>query len=202
MAGRKPYQESLLESLADASEAAAWLNAAREDGDPEVFLLALRNVADVRPGGMSKLAEATGPNRESLYRMLSEQGNPELNGLSRLLHALGLKLAVEADDDAACAVAHPCLRLKARNQWESAGSDAIAAEYCRSSHPALQSNESDPIDFCIKRRLVLSGRRYRPARSISRPLRSCGCKYLFQRKPGHTVNRAPDIVQDSHHHQG
>ena len=101
MVRSKPYQESLLESLADANEAAAYLNAALEDGDPEVFLLALRNVADARLGGMSKLAEATGLNRESLYRMLSEQGNPELNSLSRLLHALGLKLAVEADDDAA-----------------------------------------------------------------------------------------------------
>jgi len=101
MAKSKPYQESLLESLAEAGEAAAFLNAALDDGDREVFLLALRNVADARLGGMSKLAEATGLNRESLYRMLSEQGNPELNSLSRLLHALGLKLAVEADENAA-----------------------------------------------------------------------------------------------------
>lgn len=101
MAKSKPYQESLLESLAEAGEAAAYLNAALDDGDREVFLLALRNVADARLGGMSKLAEATGLNRESLYRMLSEQGNPELNSLSRLLHALGLKLAVEADENAA-----------------------------------------------------------------------------------------------------
>ena len=101
MARTKPYQESMLESLADASEAAAHPNAALEDGDLEVFLLGLRNVADARLGSISKLAEATEPNRESLYRMLSEQGNPELNSLSRLLHALGLKLAVEADEDAA-----------------------------------------------------------------------------------------------------
>ncbi|MEA2080491.1 MAG: transcriptional regulator, partial [Pseudomonadota bacterium] len=42
------------ESLADANEAAAYLNAALDDGDREVFLLALRNVADARLGGMSK----------------------------------------------------------------------------------------------------------------------------------------------------
>ena len=101
MTRSKNYQDSLLESLADASEAAAYLNAALEDGDNEVFLLALRNVADARVGGMSKLAEATGLNRESLYRMLSENGNPELNSLSRLLQALGLKLAVETDETAA-----------------------------------------------------------------------------------------------------
>lgn len=101
MAKSKSYQESLLASLADANEAAAYLNAALEDGDREVFLLALRNVADARLGGMSKLAEASGLNRESLYRMLSEQGNPELNSLSKVLHVLGLKLAVEADENAA-----------------------------------------------------------------------------------------------------
>jgi probable addiction module antidote protein len=101
MTRSKNYQDSLLESLADANEAAAYLNAALEDGDNEVFLLALRNVADARVGGMSKLAEETGLNRESLYRMLSENGNPELNSLSRLLQALGLKLAVETDETAA-----------------------------------------------------------------------------------------------------
>ena len=56
MARSKNHQDSLLESLTDASEAAAYLNAALEDGDNEVFLLALRNVADARLGGMSKLA--------------------------------------------------------------------------------------------------------------------------------------------------
>ncbi len=101
MARSKHYQDSLLESLTDASEAAAYLNAALEDGDNEIFLLALRNVADARLGGMSKLASATGLNRESLYRMLSDNGNPELNSLSRLLQALGLKLAVEKDNTAA-----------------------------------------------------------------------------------------------------
>lgn len=44
-----------------------------EDGDPEVFLLALRDIARAR-GGVAKLAEATQLNREHLYRMLSESG--------------------------------------------------------------------------------------------------------------------------------
>jgi len=101
MANSKNYQYALLESLADTNEAAAYLNAALEDGDNEVFLLALRNVADAQLGGMSKLAEAAELNRESLYRMLSENGNPGLNSLSRLLQALGLKLAVETDETAA-----------------------------------------------------------------------------------------------------
>jgi probable addiction module antidote protein len=97
----RPYQEHLKEAFADPLEAAGYLNAALEDGDKELFLLALRNVAEARLGGMSKLAAASGLNRESLYRMLSGNGNPELKSLDRLLHALGLKLAVEANSDAA-----------------------------------------------------------------------------------------------------
>ena len=97
----RPYQENLNEVLTDPLEAAGYLNAAMEEGDKELFLLALRNVAEARLGGMSKLAEATGLNRESLYRMLSGKGNPELKSLDRLLHALGLKIAVEVDEDAA-----------------------------------------------------------------------------------------------------
>jgi probable addiction module antidote protein len=97
----RPYQEHLKEAFADPLEAAGYLNAALEDGDNELFLLALRNVAEARLGGMSKLAAASGLNRESLYRMLSGKGNPELKSLDRLLHALGLKLAVEANSDAA-----------------------------------------------------------------------------------------------------
>ena len=97
----RPYSEHLKEAFADPLEAAGYLNAALKEGDKELFLLALRNVAEARLGGMSKLAEATGLNRESLYRMLSGKGNPELRSLDRLLHALGLKLAVEADSDAA-----------------------------------------------------------------------------------------------------
>ncbi|MBT8061888.1 MAG: putative addiction module antidote protein [Gammaproteobacteria bacterium] len=97
----RPYSEHLKEVFADPAEAASYLNASMEEGDKELFLLALRNVAEARLGGMSKLAEATGLNRESLYRMLSGKGNPELKSLDKLLHALGLKIAVEVDEDAA-----------------------------------------------------------------------------------------------------
>lgn len=88
------YQKDLIESLKDSREAAAYLNAAIEEGDRAVFLLALRNVAEAH-GGMTLLAEKAGLNRESLYRMLSKNGNPEIKSLSALLHAMGLRLAVE-----------------------------------------------------------------------------------------------------------
>src|SRR5438132_5710450 len=88
----KDYRKSLLEDLQDPAEAAAYLTAALEEGDPAVFLLALRNVADAK--GMSTVAAAAQLNRESLYRMLSERGNPQLASLTALLDALDLRLAV------------------------------------------------------------------------------------------------------------
>ena len=94
MAKSKNYQSNLRESLKDPTEAVEYLNAALEDGEPEVFLLALRDVVDSY-GGMGKLAESTSLNRENLYRMLSTKGNPEFFSLSTVLDAVGFRLAVE-----------------------------------------------------------------------------------------------------------
>ena len=88
----KNYRESLLQALQDSQEAAEYLTAALEEGDVATFLLALRDVADAR--GMSMLAAKAQPNRENLYRMLSEHGNPQLDSLTALLDALNLRLAV------------------------------------------------------------------------------------------------------------
>lgn len=87
------YEQGLKEALADPEEAAAYLNAALEDGSQDVFLLALRDVANAR--GLTHLARETSLNRENMYRILSEKGNPQLSSLTALLDALGLKLAVE-----------------------------------------------------------------------------------------------------------
>jgi probable addiction module antidote protein len=100
MAKSRPYKEGLLERLKDPQEAAAYLDAALEEGDTEVFLLALRDVAEARLGGIAGLAQQSGLNRETLYRTLSEQGNPELTSLDKLLHAVGLRLAIDVDRNA------------------------------------------------------------------------------------------------------
>jgi probable addiction module antidote protein len=91
----RDYREHLDEVLKDDEEAAAYLSAALAEDDPEVFLLALRDVARARKGGLAALAEAAHLNREHLYRMLSENGNPELRSLEALLDALGFRLNVE-----------------------------------------------------------------------------------------------------------
>ncbi|NOX60804.1 MAG: putative addiction module antidote protein [Chloroflexi bacterium] len=93
------YEEGLLQDLRNPEEAAAYLNAALEEGSQEVFLLALRDVAKAR--GISQLAQDTSLNRENIYRILSDNGNPQLSSLKALLEALGLKLAVEPITDSA-----------------------------------------------------------------------------------------------------
>lgn len=89
----RDYQEDLLERLKEPSYAAAYLDAALEEDDPNVFLLALRDVAEAR--GVSRVAEEAQLNRVSTYRMLSEQGNPQLSSLNAILRSLGLRLAVQ-----------------------------------------------------------------------------------------------------------
>ena len=91
----RSYKEGLRARLEDPQEAAAYLDAALEEGSQDVFLLALRDVAEARLGSMSELAQQSGMNRESLYRTLSDKGNPELASLEKLLHAVGLRLSVQ-----------------------------------------------------------------------------------------------------------
>ncbi len=92
----RPYRDGLLEDLRDPAEAAAYLTVALEDESPDVFLLALRNVAEAH--GIKRLAEGAELNRESMYRMLSDQGNPQLSSLTAVLQQLGLRLSVEVGD--------------------------------------------------------------------------------------------------------
>jgi probable addiction module antidote protein len=90
------YEDDLHVWLQDAGNAAEYINAAIEDGDKEVFLLALRDVAKSR-GGMTTVAEKAHLGRESLYKMLSKRGNPEFKSIASVLHGMGLKLTVEPE---------------------------------------------------------------------------------------------------------
>jgi probable addiction module antidote protein len=94
------YEQGLYEDLVDPVEAAEYLNAALEDGSQEVFLMALKDVADAK--GISRIARSANLNRENLYRMLSTKGNPNLKSLTSLLHSIGLKLTVDVESAAKC----------------------------------------------------------------------------------------------------
>lgn len=63
-----------------------------QDGDYRALPLALRTAADVL--GMTELARRTGLSRETLYRTLSDKGNPRLDTLGAILDAFDLRLAV------------------------------------------------------------------------------------------------------------
>jgi len=97
MARTRKYQDGLIESLKDHDEAVAYLNVAYEeslkgdDESQELLLMALRNVAEAQ-GGIAKLAKKAHVGRESLYKTLSEKGNPELKTFTALVHALGLQI--------------------------------------------------------------------------------------------------------------
>jgi len=92
----RDYHETLIKSLKDPPEAAEYLDAALEQGDREMFLVALRNVAEAR-GGLSQLARTARLNRSNLHRLLSKNGNPEVQTLAEILHAFGLRLAISAE---------------------------------------------------------------------------------------------------------
>ena len=69
---------------------AALLEAALEDGHPQVIAAALGAIA--RAQGMAKIAKECGLNVKSLYRALSGDGNPELDTFIKVVRALGLHL--------------------------------------------------------------------------------------------------------------
>ena len=69
---------------------AEYLNAALEDENPDVFLVAISDVAKAR--GMSKLAKDAGLGRESLYKALAPGAKPRYDTIIKLLRALGVDL--------------------------------------------------------------------------------------------------------------
>jgi probable addiction module antidote protein len=83
------------EYLETPQDMAAYLEAALEDGDPAVVMQALGAIARAR--GMSQIARDTGLGRESLYKALSPDGNPEFSTVLKVVRALGLKLHAEAE---------------------------------------------------------------------------------------------------------
>jgi probable addiction module antidote protein len=87
------YRQYLLERLRDPAEAVEYLNAALEEDDGPVFLLALRDVAEAH--GIGKVAAEAHLNRENVYRILSQRGNPRWSSIGALLHALGLQLTIK-----------------------------------------------------------------------------------------------------------
>lgn len=80
-------------SLLDSEEAVSvFLEEALATNDPAFVAHALGIAARAR--GMARVAKKAGLSRESLYRALSADGNPEFATVLRVVEALGLKLTV------------------------------------------------------------------------------------------------------------
>jgi probable addiction module antidote protein len=83
------------EHLVSEETIAAYLEAAFEEGDLSTIIAALGDIA--RAKGMSQIARETGLGRESLYKALSHEGNPEFSTIMKVVQALGLKLKITSN---------------------------------------------------------------------------------------------------------
>lgn len=91
---RLTFREDLISRLKDPEEAQGFLDVCLEDGDPALFLEALKVVAEAQ-GGMSAVAKRTKLHRSGLYRFFSREGNPTFKNLNTVVNALGFRLRME-----------------------------------------------------------------------------------------------------------
>jgi len=80
----------VVEHLKTEDDMAAYLEAALEEEDPTLVAAALGDIA--RAKGITQIARETGLGRESLYKALSPEGNPEFATVFKVVRALGLRL--------------------------------------------------------------------------------------------------------------
>jgi probable addiction module antidote protein len=80
----------VVDHLQTEADMAAYLEAALDDGDAQLVAAVLGDIA--RAKGMTQIARDAGLGRESLYKALSPEGNPEFGTVLRVIRALGLRL--------------------------------------------------------------------------------------------------------------
>ena len=78
--------------LESEEDIAAYLSACAEEDDPALFLAALGDIARAR--NITQLVAQTGLTRMGLYKALSGTGNPSFATVSKVAHALGLKITL------------------------------------------------------------------------------------------------------------
>ena len=88
----RPYDSA---EYLDSDEAInGYMEEALKTNDPAFIAKALGAIA--RAHGMSQIAKKAGLSRESLYKALSTEGNPEFGTVIRVMQALGLKFSITA----------------------------------------------------------------------------------------------------------
>ena len=88
----KPWDPA--EHLETEEDMVAYLNVALEEGELSLILAALGDIARARR--MAAVAQETGLGRESLYKSLSTNGNPEFATVLKVVGALGFQLQATA----------------------------------------------------------------------------------------------------------
>lgn len=90
------FPHDTAEHLRTDEDLALYIEAVLEEGDPALIRDAIGIVARAR--GMSQIAREAGLSRESLYKALSQTGNPSFETVRAVLQALGLQLSVKRAD--------------------------------------------------------------------------------------------------------
>jgi probable addiction module antidote protein len=93
----RSYDSFLKKQLRDPDMAAEYLSTAVREGSLEGFLVALKSVAEAH-GGIGTVAKVTNLNRQSMYRMFSERGNPTVSSLLTVLNALGIEISFTSQE--------------------------------------------------------------------------------------------------------
>jgi len=87
------FEWDMAENINTQEDVFAYLEAALEENDTETLFDVIGAVA--RSKGMSNLANELGLSRESLYRSLSQDGNPSFNTIAKVLNNLGFQLSIK-----------------------------------------------------------------------------------------------------------
>lgn len=98
----RKFKDYHIDQLRDPEDAKTYLSVALEDyeknEDIETFLLALKDIAEAQ-GGISKLAKRLSLTDDGLNKVLSENGNPQLNTIRKILYELGFKFSIESREN-------------------------------------------------------------------------------------------------------
>ena len=133
----RPYD--VVKYLRDEADMAGYLEAALEDGHPAVVAGAIGDVA--RALGMTDVARRAGLGRESLYKALSANGNPEFATVLKVIEALGFRLTVRPVKPVSLG------RVKTRRQTKNAGTARRPAS--KKTSPARKKRATSPIGFHV-----------------------------------------------------
>ena len=93
---RKTSRWDVADSLKPKEDIAAYLDAALDDGDPDLLKATIGDIA--RAKGMTEIAEAAGLGRANLYKALSPDGNPEFATLAESRRLSGFASPSPRDD--------------------------------------------------------------------------------------------------------